>query len=152
MNVKDFMTPHPLVCTEDTDLAAAARLMWDGDCGVLPVVDRGERVIGMITDRDIAMAMFMRNKPECNVTVGEVVSGPVHRCRPDDKLETPMAIMREYQVRRLPVTDREGRLEGILSLNDLVLKAGETPAAVPASEILATLRAVSRHRATPAPV
>ena len=148
MKVRDIMTPNPSFCREESTLASAARLMWDGDFGALPVVDRDEKVIGVITDRDICMATWMRNEPESRVTVGDVVSGPVHRCRAEDDLPTPLAIMREAQVRRLPVVDKEGKLQGMLSVNDIILAAEDVPKAgrPTCKDVVAMLKAICEHR------
>src|SRR5690349_7646179 len=121
MKVKDLMTANPVTCSPGDNLASVALQMWDWDCGVLPVVDDGQ-IRGVITDRDISMALLFKGKPASAVTVAEVVNGYVYSCSPDDEVADALRIMREHKVRRLPVVE-DGRLQGLLSLNDVVLEA-----------------------------
>jgi signal-transduction protein with cAMP-binding, CBS, and nucleotidyltransferase domain len=95
--------------------------MWTWDCGVLPVVDDGQ-IRGVITDRDISMALLFKGKPASAVTVAEVVNGHVYSCSPEDDAVDALEIMRGHQIHRLPVIE-DGRLEGLLSINDIVLEA-----------------------------
>ena len=73
MKVKDLMTREPRTCSPDTTLAAAAHLMWDGDCGILPVVDDGE-LVGVVTDRDMYIALATQNARASHLRVGAVAS------------------------------------------------------------------------------
>lgn len=126
MKVKEIMNPNAKACTPTTNLSDAARLMWDNDCGILPVVIEGETVVGLITDRDICMAAATKGRDLSNIAVEDVISGNVFACKPEDEIHSALSTMRENKVRRLPVLAADGRLEGILSLNDVVLKAEET--------------------------
>lgn len=123
MKVKDIMTVGPRSCTPDTTLAAAATLMWEGDCGVLPVLDEGE-LVGIVTDRDMFIALGTRNTRAVHVRVGAVATHPVSTCGPDDEVGSALATMKLARVRRLPVVDAEGKLLGVISINDIVLAAG----------------------------
>lgn len=150
MKVRDIMI-HPVQsCGPETNLAAAAMMMWDGDCGVLPVVNFEGKVVGMITDRDICMAAATKNRPASEITVFETITGQVHACRPDDDIHDAMETMAKHQVRRLPVLDDDRNLVGILSLNDIVLHAGEAKGrqapAISADDVLRTLKAIDTHR------
>jgi CBS domain-containing protein len=80
MKVQDIMTSDVQCCGPDTNLAAAAKMLWDSDCGALPVLSVQGRVMGMITDRDICMAAATKNKPAPDITVWETVSGKAHTC------------------------------------------------------------------------
>jgi CBS domain-containing protein len=100
--------------------------MWDYDCGAAPVVDGGNQVIGMITDRDIAIAASTKGRLATEITVGEVMSGNVYACAADEDAKSALDTMRRKRVRRLPVIDNDGKLVGILSINDIVLRAEET--------------------------
>jgi CBS domain-containing protein len=112
MNVRDIMV-HPVQsCGPETNLAAAAMMMWDSDCGVLPVVNFEGKVVGMITDRDICMATATKNRPPSEITVFETITGQVYTCRPDEDVHNAMEMMAKHQVRRLPVVDDEGHLIG----------------------------------------
>jgi len=123
MRVKDIMTTEPRVCAPDTNLASAAALMLDGDCGILPVVDDG-RIVGVVTDRDMYIALATRNRRASEITVGEVARPQVFTCGPDDDVEAALEIMRKHRIRRLPVEGFGGSVAGIVSMNDLVLAAG----------------------------
>jgi len=123
MTVQEVLTPNVKTCTADTDLAIAAKIMWDGDCGTVPVVNYERKVVGMITDRDICIAAATRATSPANICVRDVMSGRVYTCSPDDEVLRALKIMKEQRVRRLSVVDRDQRLVGILSLNDLVARA-----------------------------
>lgn len=124
MKVIDLMTKSVTSCDRHTNLSAASMMMWDGDCGVLPVVDEREKVIGVITDRDIAMALAKKNKLPSEVLVGEIVQkGRIDTCSPDDDVKRALEIMAEMQIRRLPVVSKEGHLQGLFSINDAILHA-----------------------------
>lgn len=143
MKVKEIMTGDVQCCSPQTNLAAAAKMMWDSDCGVLPVLSVEGKVIGVITDRDICMAAATKNKPPSEITVWETITGQVHTCSPDDDVEQALAIMANHQVRRLPVVDDEGILQGMLSLNDIVLQTNTDQSY---ESLVRTLKAISRHR------
>ncbi len=125
MKVKEVMTVNARACSLTDSVAHAASLMWQADCGIIPVVAEGGMVVGLITDRDICMAAMTKGLNESNIVVADVVSGNVFACRPDDDIHTALNIMRENKVRRLPVVTSEGNLQGMLSMNDIVLKAEE---------------------------
>jgi len=146
MRVDDVMMRTPVSCTPDTNLGAAAELLWTRDCGILPVVDAQQRVVGVVTDRDLCIALGTRNRLPGEVSVSEVASGNVFSCRPDDDIHAALETMARCRVRRLPVVNKEGRLEGILSMDNVVLHA-ETVETGRATEltprdIVATLRSI----------
>jgi CBS domain-containing protein len=123
MKVKDIMTREPKTCAPETNLAAAAMIMWGKDCGIVPVIQSNGKVIGMITDLDICMAVATKNRKTSDIAVSEVFSGNLYACSPDDDIRDALKIMRAERVRRLPVINVSGALEGILSLNDVVRHA-----------------------------
>ena len=125
MKVKDIMTCEAKVCDLNASLAAAAQMMWDTDCGALPVLKDGKEIVGMITDRDICMAMAIRDRNAAAVSAEEVVSGAIYSVTPEDDIQKALEIMQQHKVRRLPVVNPEGELKGVLSLNDVVLRAEE---------------------------
>ncbi|MCG3161222.1 MAG: Inosine-5'-monophosphate dehydrogenase [Acidobacteria bacterium] len=151
VKVERLMTPNAKFCATDTDLASAAVMMWDNDCGALPIVDEHERVVGMITDRDIAIATATKGRIASHIPVGEVMTGQRHVCAPDDDIQSALETMRRERVRRLPVVDQDGRLQGILSINDLILQAervggaARTPG-VSYDDVMITLQALCEHR------
>ena len=143
MRIKDVMTAKPRTCTPDTSLAAAGKQMLDGDCGILPVVDSGT-LLGVVSDRDLFIALATRNQRASEISVGEVVQAPVWTCSADDDVHAALVRMKEHRVRRLPVIGPDGRLVGIVSMNDLLLAtAARKP--VHEAEVLDTLQTISAH-------
>ena len=122
MKIKDIMSSEPRTCSAGTNLAAAAALMLDGDCGILPVMKDG-KLVGVVTDRDMYIALATRNKRASEMTVGEVVQTPVYTCSPDDDVQAALETMKQHCVRRLPVEGFGGMVMGVVSMNDIVLAA-----------------------------
>jgi CBS domain-containing protein len=122
MKVIDVMTGTPFYCSPDTNLGSAAELLWNQNCGILPIVDN-QKVIGVVTDRDLFIALGTRNRLPADITVGQVSSGTVHLCYADDDIHTALETMARKKVRRLPVVNRKGILQGILSMDDIILHA-----------------------------
>lgn len=143
MKVKDVMTQEVRSCSPDTNLAAAATLMLDGDCGLLPVVQDG-KLIGVVTDRDMYIALATRDKRASEVTVSEVIQAPVHTCEPDDDVQTVLEAMKRYRIRRLPVEGFGGTVVGIVSMNDVVLAAGPRKP-VREAEVVGALQSICGH-------
>jgi CBS domain-containing protein len=125
MKVQELMTKDVRVCRQQTNLSEAVWNMWEADCGVLPIIDDGGRVIGMITDRDIAIAVATKGRLPSEISVGEVTTGQVYSISPDEDVRSALNTMRLGRVRRVPVTIDDGRLVGLLSLNDIALRAAE---------------------------
>jgi len=121
--VAELMSPQPAVCTAHENLEQAAKRMWEADRGVLPVLDEAERVVAMLTDRDICMAAYTQGRPLREISVRTAMSQQLHSCFAEDTLEHAEQLMIEHQIRRIPVLDAEGRLLGILSLSDLAQAA-----------------------------
>jgi CBS domain-containing protein len=121
MSVKDLMTEQPRTVGPYDKLDAAARRMWEGDCGALPVVNDEGVVISMITDRDICMATWSRNQRPEELRVRDAMSQRLVTCSPSEPLDAAEAAMRLHQVRRLPVVDEGKKLVGIISLADIAL-------------------------------
>jgi CBS-domain-containing membrane protein len=86
-------------------------------------VDREQRVVGMVTDRDICMAAYFQDRPLSEIQVHQAMASKIVACRPDDDVKTAERMMRDNQVRRVPVIDRNGHLLGVMSVNDLARKA-----------------------------
>lgn len=150
MKVQDIMTSDVQCCGPDTNLAAAAKMMWDSDCGALPVLNIQGQVMSVITDRDICMAAATKNKLASDITVWETVYGKAHACHLSDDVHTALDIMKREKVRRLPVVDEDGILQGIVAMNDLVLLAGEAKGgkapALSYEDVVRTMKAISAHR------
>lgn len=119
MDVSALMTRETVSCGTDVSLATPAKLMWDADCGAVPVVDERGVVQGMITDRDICMACFTQNNPPSAIPVKDAMSRTLYTCSPESTIAEAEEIMRNNRVRRVPVVGPEGQLVGMLSLADI---------------------------------
>jgi CBS domain-containing protein len=120
MKAKDMMTMNPSVVTPETSVQDAARLMQSEDTGVLPVVESQQslRLIGMITDRDLALRVVAEGK--MSATVRDAMSTGVRSAKPDDDAKDVMEMMAREQVRRIPIVDEQGMVVGIVSQADIV--------------------------------
>jgi CBS-domain-containing membrane protein len=148
MRVKDVMTPDAKAIWITQSLADAAREMWENDCGALPIIKDGRKVVGMLTDRDICMAAAARDRKLSKISVEEVMNRPVFAVTPDENIDQALHTMREHKIRRLPVLSAEGELEGIVSMNDIVLHAkaqnGKKPP-IDYTDVVKTYQAICEH-------
>jgi CBS domain-containing protein len=149
MKVREVMTEPLLTCTPETSLAVAARQMGEANYGTLPVVDVHGRLVGIITDRDICLAVARTNRNALNVAVHEVMTQNVFSALVDEDVHAALTMMKDARVRRLPVHDASGRLKGMLSIEDLVVRGLERDG-VDTQEIVAALRAM--YTRLPAPL
>jgi CBS domain-containing protein len=143
MKVKDIMTTRPAVCAPDVTAADAAHLMWDSDCGMLPIVDDGE-LVGVVTDRDMYIALATRNERAARLRVGSVANNTVWTCVADDDVHTALATMKQHRVRRLPVLGFGRTVVGVISMNDIVMAAG-IDATVRDDEVVDVLKTICGH-------
>ena len=144
MQVKQIMTTDIATSRPDTNLAAISKLMWDRDCGFVPVVDAAGKMAGVITDICIASAT-RRLLPEQIPAAQATRRQPIHTTQPEDTVEKALATMRQFQVRRLPVIAADGTLKGIISMNDIVL-ASQQKEGPAVADIASTLAAICAHR------
>jgi CBS domain-containing protein len=150
--VADLMTKNALSVAPDNKLADAARLMWQHDCGCLPVIEVASgRVIGMVTDRDICMACWSRGLAPSEVYVSDAMSQHLVHCHPSESVERAEVIMHANQIRRLPVVDADERLLGILSLADIARATEAAPkhssnGALSTDTLASTLAGICRTR------
>jgi CBS domain-containing protein len=146
MRVSEFMMRTPACCAPESNLGAAVEILWSRNCGILPVVDALNRVTAVVTDRDICVALGTRDRRPGEITVAEVASHPVYVCQPTDKIHDALTTMAKAKVRRLPVVDRDGKLVGILSMDDIILHArAETSGKLgefSSDEVMKTLEAI----------
>jgi CBS domain-containing protein len=146
MQVKQIMATDVATARPDTDLAAISKLMWDRDCGFVPVVDASGKVAGVLTDRDICIASATRRLLPEQITASQAMRRPpIHSTRPEDTIEKALATMKQFQVRRLPVVADDGTLKGVFSMNDLVL-ASQQKEGPTSADIISTLAAICTHR------
>jgi CBS domain-containing protein len=122
-SIRDAMTSNPSGVEMSTSVAEAARLMKTEDVGSLPVLE-GERLVGMVTDRDIVIRVVAEGKDPQSSTVGDVASRDLVTVDPQQNLDEALRLMAQHQVRRLPVVEEDGRLVGILAQAD-VATSGE---------------------------
>ena len=148
MKISSLMTPHPVTCEPGTNLAEAAALMLRADCGILPVVEQG-KLRGVVTDRDLFIALGTRDLRPSGITVGEVIHGAVFTCDPEDDVEAVLALMKEHSIRRVPVGGFGGTVIGIVSMNDIVRAVGAKKA-VRGAAVVDTLQGICAHH-HPAP-
>ena len=146
MHIHEVMT-HPVVtCPVDSSADLPARLMWEFDCGVIPLVDGDGRLAGVVTDRDLCMAAYTQNRPLSEIRTVSAMARDVVRCHPDDVIESVESLMRENQIRRVPVVDAGGRPVGLFAMNDLARLAVRAKRSGVDRELVRTLAAVCQPR------
>lgn len=155
MKVKDCCTLHVRSCRPETDLAAVASIMWEQDCGVVPVVGDDGKVLGVVTDRDICMAAATRSTPVSQIRAGQLMTGKTYTCSLDDDLSSAVRMMAAKAVRRLPVLGTRGELAGVLSLTDLVMGSHDPKTARPGemtwAEVMPLMQSICRPRSVKIP-
>jgi CBS domain-containing protein len=140
MQVHEIMTEPPQTCPRTMHLADASRRMRDTGCGSLVVLGARGRVVGIVTDRDLALALG-EHHDAVRFTVDRVMSQPVQVCQPDDDVTVALERMARVRVRRLPVVDTDGDVKGLISIDDIVLW-GLQSSGVSMHTLIATLRAL----------
>lgn len=119
MKIRDIMSAPARTCLVTDTLDTAARLMWDHDCGAIPVVDGEGRLAGIVTDRDACMAAFTQGRPLRAIPVTVAMAKKVFHAGPDDSVDAVEHLMAEKKIRRVPVIDADKRPIGVVSLNDV---------------------------------
>jgi CBS domain-containing protein len=158
MKVEQLMTKEVVTCQPDDSLNRAARIMWEKDCGFVPVVESSEnrRVVGVVTDRDICMAAYTKGQPLPQILVRDVMSTGVRACRPSEDLDSAESKLRDAQVHRLPVVDDADQLLGVISIADIAREAaheiGALRRTVTTEEVGTTLAEIRKRRSVPAHV
>jgi CBS domain-containing protein len=148
-NVSSIMTRAVVSCSGNDTLHRAAQIMWDRDCGAVPVVDAEGRAVGLVTDRDLCMAAYTRGRPLSAISVSSMLTGRLHTCAANTSIDEAMARMSDHRVRRLVVIDPNNRrLVGMLALADVarhLAALGSTHRQAPA-RLTALLAALSAPR------
>jgi CBS domain-containing protein len=142
--VRSIMSRNVATCSTSDTLHRAAQLMWERDCGSIPVVGAEGRLVGIVTDRDLCMAAYTQSRPLTDISVASVLSARVHSCLPSDSLDHAVGVMRAERVRRLVVVDGSQKVVGMLSLADLARYVADLPptrrdASVLLSDLLSSL-------------
>lgn len=145
MKIHEIMSEPVVTCQPETTLAAAARMMREADYGTLPVVDAAGHVAGIITDRDICLALAGSARNPSRIAVHEVMTRRLVTVQTTDTIHTALATMKTARVRRLPVLDTFGHLKGILSIEDVVVRGLES-GGVGTDEIIMALRTMYERR------
>ena len=122
--VREVMTSNPCTIDADKSVAYAAKMLRDEDVGVAPIVE-GDRLVGVLTDRDIAVRVVAEGRDPVQVKAREVASGDLVTLDPDQDLDEALRLMARHQVRRLPVVEEDGRVVGIVAQADVAHEADE---------------------------
>lgn len=148
MKVEDVMVKTVTVCRPENNLAEVAAMMWDERCGSLPVVDGHGSVMSMITDRDICIALGTRNMRASELQVQDVSLPRVFNCRAKEDVLLALQTMMSQNVRRLPVVDDDGRLIGILSIDDLLLQSdrGQSDPGISDKDVVNAVKVILKSR------
>ncbi len=142
MQVMDIMTSPAVTCQLGDDLATAARLMWEHDCGAIAVTGEDGKLVGMITDRDICMATFTKSSPPHAIAVRDAMAKQVFSCYAQQSVEAAERLMSSNKIRRIPITDGYNQPIGMLSLNDIARHAASQPRDGFNRELVQTLAAI----------
>jgi CBS domain-containing protein len=140
---RDVMTVNPACCTPETTLNKVAKLMVQHDCGEIPVVDSTQRVVGVVTDRDMVCRVVAQDKNPSDYTAETCMTNPVVTVAEDAPLSDVLSTMERHQVRRVPVVDERGCCAGMISQADIAWEGKER-------DVAKLVREVSRETAAPA--
>ena len=146
MNVKEVMSRDIRTVRMVDRADVAARVMWEHDCGAVPVVDGNQAIVGIVTDRDLCMAAYTQGRSLGEIPVTAVMARALRTCKPDDSVASAQATLQQHQLHRLPVVDARGVVVGMLTANDLLRLAQTRPAAIDAATMLKTLAAITAPR------
>ena len=143
MIVSELMERDVVTCHPDENLEVAARLMWDNNCGSILAIREDGVPIGIVTDRDIAMSCMLNHKALWELHARDVTnSRPLHTCAEHDDIKSALNTMQVHRIRRLPVVDESGRLQGIISIDDIITQSAEQAPELSFRDTMDTLKAV----------
>jgi CBS domain-containing protein len=143
MLIKSIMTSEVRVCAPDSTVAAAARVMSNRDCGIVPVVDADGKLAGVVTDRDICLAVATKFRSPDELPVRDIMTTEVYTCSPDEDVRAALNVMKNHAVRCVPVVTADRRLAGVISIDDLVLRADSyKSAAISDEQVLDAFKAI----------
>lgn len=152
MYASKAMSSRVVVCHANSSLEDISRLMWENNCGAIPVVDDQNKPIGIVTDRDIAMSAMLNHKPLWELNAGALTEHQqVRTAFESDTIEDCLTMMEQNEVRRLPVVDEQGAVTGMLSMGDAVALASKSTSrakqdkSVPVDRVMGMLQHVSAH-------
>jgi CBS domain-containing protein len=140
MKVKDLMTTPVQTCRTTALLGEAAQVMLDAGCGCVPVVGCHGHLAGMLTDRDVCLAVAARHQSPWEIPVRDVMSPNIVSVPIDAYVDAALVAMKENRVRRVPVVDEEGRVKGLISIDDAIRHTGLGPGRLAAEAVVDVLR------------
>jgi CBS domain-containing protein len=146
MRINEIMSQPIVTAPTRCALDAAARLMWEFDCGIVPVVGDDGCLAGVITDRDICLAAYTQDRPLSAIPITSAMTTHVFSLHADDAIETAERVMRDKQIRRVPVLDAEHRPVGIVAMNDIARLTAPATKNGAHRELVETLAAIGRPR------
>jgi CBS domain-containing protein len=145
MLVNEIMKKPPATCTTNDTVTEASKIMHEHQCGFVPVVDARGAVVGVVTDRDVCLLVGDKHRAMTHISVQDAMSHPVFSCYAEDSVKTTLATMAKRHVRRLPVLDTHGHLQGVLSIDD-VIQAPYRRGSPTAEDIVSSLRSIGAPR------
>ena len=152
MKVSELMVKDVVTCRDTASLGEIAKLMWEHDIGFIPVVSSGNGAFaGVITDRDGFLTAYFQGKELWDIPVRSAMSTRTATCPPEADVEEAERLMREFQVHRLPVVTKEGKLVGVVTINDFARKAAHDDSEELEKQVAVTLNAICRPRTPQAP-
>lgn len=146
MNVKEVMSREVRSVRMGERLDAVARVLWEHDCGIVPIVDSANVLVGVLTDRDLCMAAYTQGRVLSDIAVTSVMARAVRTCKPDDSITTVLGALQQAQVHRLPVVDIRGICVGIVAVNDLIRLCQSRPTALDAGTLVKAIAAITAPR------
>ncbi|MBW7469895.1 CBS domain-containing protein [Marinobacter sp. M216] len=150
MSIKNIMHKNILCCDMESSLEQVATEMWNDDLGIVPVIDREKKLVGVITDRDIAIAAALKHKPLWDIAASELVEGKTcHFCHPEDDIHDVLKMMSEAQIRRVPIVNEQREVVGMVGVKDIAEHTARTGKAMgtdefSSEEFLGTVRQICR--------
>jgi len=152
MKVGELMVKDVITCGDTARLGEIAKLMWEHDIGFIPVISSENGAFaGVITDRDGFLTAYFQGKELWNIPVRSAMATQIATCPPEADVEEAQQVMREFQVHRLPVVTKEGKLVGVVTLNDFTRKAAHDDNEELKEQVAVTLGAISEPRTSEAP-
>jgi CBS domain-containing protein len=146
MKAEDVMTRDVKSCFVDETAAEAAHVMWENDCGAVPVIDRENRLMGMVTDRDLCMAAYTQGRLLRDIALSTAASRTLVSARRHDEVSVVETLMERHQLRRIPIVDGDRRLIGVVTMNDLVRHARADEPSLGPADVVRTLAAIGERR------
>lgn len=148
MRVKDVMVGTPVFCSPETNVAAAVEMFWSRNCGMLPVVGNDGQLKGVVTDRDVCIALGTRDRLASELTVSEVMTSRAITCAEEDDIHTAVETMRREGIRRLPVLGADGLLKGVISMDDVARHSSDSGHAgeLPYEEVMGAFKSIYAHQ------